>query len=319
MTAFSRFFGRSHVVMLDETFRFNDKLAFTSEKFIQANPRQIKKKLQTRTKLENAAVSLVWATKPPVPAVLNLVCELAREGEFEGRSLQILARYNHDLPKGDDLKSLVGSWPGDVLEPKSCHASKGLEADVVILSDLTSGKYGFPSEYQDDPILDLVLAESERFPHAEERRLLYVAMTRARYKAFLITDQSKASEFALELSDIDYFTAHRGYEAFGQHVHCPMCKTGRVVRLQTGNAFCSNRPVCKYRAAICQRCDEAPIIRSMTEIGQHIATCAESRVVPGSAKPCPRCEHGVLIERSGRFGRFLGCHLFEISGCRGKG
>lgn len=318
MTAFGRYFGPSHVLMLDETFRFNDKLALTSENFIQANPRQIRKQLRTRVEIQEAAVSIVWSDKPAVSAVLDLARELSAEPEFEGKSLQVLARYNHDLPRGNDLRYLHDTWPGKVLEPKSCHASKGLEADVVILSDLISGKYGFPSEHQDDPLLNLVLAEKENYPHAEERRLMYVAMTRARHKAFLISDPAKASEFAIELSGPAYFTAVRGTTAFGPNVDCPMCKTGKVVRLQTGNAFCSNRPVCKYRARVCERCENAPIIRGFTEEGEAFARCADKNC-DRSERPCPKCEHGILIPRKGRFGAFYGCHLFEITRCPGKG
>ncbi len=39
---------------------------------------------------------------------------------------------------------------------------------------------GLPSEIVDDSLLDLVLPEPESSDQAEERRLFYVAMTRAR-------------------------------------------------------------------------------------------------------------------------------------------
>lgn len=38
---------------------------------------------------------------------------------------------------------------------------------------------GFPSEIIDDSLLDMALPASEPFEHAEERRLFYVALTRA--------------------------------------------------------------------------------------------------------------------------------------------
>ena len=60
-------------------------------------------------------------------------------------------------------------------------------------------KYGFPSEVTDDPLLEIVLSKSDSYPHAEERRLMYVAMTRARHKAFIITEDGSQSVFVLEL------------------------------------------------------------------------------------------------------------------------
>jgi DNA helicase IV len=69
----------------------------------------------------------------------------------------------------------------------------------VIVTGLTADRYGFPSEIEDDPLLDLVLAKPDSFPNAEERRLLYVALTRARHQVHLLADRARPSPFALEL------------------------------------------------------------------------------------------------------------------------
>jgi superfamily I DNA/RNA helicase len=61
---------------------------------------------------------------------------------------------------------------------KTIHASKGLEANHVILLNADSGRMGFPSEIVDDPLLSLVSPEEEAFQIAEERRVMYEAMTR---------------------------------------------------------------------------------------------------------------------------------------------
>ncbi len=60
------------------------------------------------------------------------------------------------------------------------HAPKGLGGNHVVILQAESGVKGFPSEIVDDPLLDLVLPQPENFEHAEERRLFYVALTRAR-------------------------------------------------------------------------------------------------------------------------------------------
>ena len=79
------------------------------------------------------------------------------------------------------------------------HAAKGLEADVVVLLDLSVGRYGFPSGVTDDPLLSLVLADADQFPNAEERRLFYVALTRAKRSVHLIVPKSGPSPFAREI------------------------------------------------------------------------------------------------------------------------
>ena len=60
---------------------------------------------------------------------------------------------------------------------------------------------GIPSQIDDDPLLELVLPppHGEAFAYAEERRLFYVALTRARHGTYLITHPTFPSAFVLEL------------------------------------------------------------------------------------------------------------------------
>lgn len=60
---------------------------------------------------------------------------------------------------------------------------------------------GFPSKIHDAPILELLLDNYDAYPYAEERRLYYVALTRAKKKAFLVTVTGQESEFATELKN----------------------------------------------------------------------------------------------------------------------
>lgn len=100
--------------------------------------------------------------------------------------------FNRDWVPNED-------FPGLKITYRTVHGSKGLEADYVVLVNLEFGRHGFPSEIEDDPILNLAMSELETFEHAEERRLLYVALTRAKRQAFLVTKQNKDSMFAVEL------------------------------------------------------------------------------------------------------------------------
>lgn len=99
----------------------------------------------------------------------------------------------------------------------TAHKSKGLQADYVFIINNKQGKMGFPSRIQDSPVLDLLLEQGDNFPFAEERRLFYVAMTRAKQKVILVTLKDKESEFVQELR-AEYDKEMR-QEAF----ICPLC------------------------------------------------------------------------------------------------
>lgn len=105
----------------------------------------------------------------------------------------VLGRYRHDrenFPSGFDC---------DRVKFLTVHTSKGLEADHVIVLGLTAESLGFPSRVEDDPVLQLALPKPQSFPHAEERRLFYVALMRARRSITLVTLAGRESAFALEL------------------------------------------------------------------------------------------------------------------------
>lgn len=87
---------------------------------------------------------------------------------------------------------------GREIEFLTVHKSKGLEADYVILLQCNQDKYGFPSLVDDDSVLSYVLTGEDDYPNAEERRLFYVAITRAKIKTFVLYDESMPSEFVDE-------------------------------------------------------------------------------------------------------------------------
>lgn len=82
---------------------------------------------------------------------------------------------------------------------------------------------GFPSRIQDAAILNLLLDNCDQYPYAEERRLFYVALTRAKKKAFLVTVSNQESEFAMELKE------RYGEELKREQWECPLCG-GRLLK-----------------------------------------------------------------------------------------
>ncbi len=199
------------------------------------------------------------------------------------------ARYNHLKPQG--LASYEAQFPRLNIQFKTVHSAKGLEADYVIVLNVESGWYGFPSTITDDPLLHLVIPRPETFPHAEERRLLYVAITRAKRAVFLLANTARKSIFATEIAEMDGVSDLAG---FARSNPCPDCTTGDL-RIRTGphGQFfgCSNYPDCTY--------------------SRNVTSNQASRTQ--SNETCPGCGSGTLkvrIRRRGGHGSFLGCSKY---------
>lgn len=195
---------------------------------------------------------------------------------------------------------------GVAVEFRTIHRSKGREADYVVLLGLDSGDYGFPSNISDDSVMRLVLSDPEDFVHAEERRLFYVAITRARRSVFLIASRNNPSPFVHDdlLSEpIRSFVEVHGEES--ERFPCPIYQ-GLTVRQVSGSngAFwgCSHYPLCDGKLP-----DPNATMQSPRSLGA-------SRAMPSDAELCPRCGVGHLVTIKGRNGRFLGCSTWSREG-----
>lgn len=188
------------------------------------------------------------------------------------------------------------------------HRSKGSDADYVIVLGMTLGGYGFPSEIVDDPILDLVLAQAEGHPNAEERRLFYVAVTRAKKEVYLLASRTGASSFVEELLSDGYRVTTFG-ELTAQTRSCPRCIEGKLLARKSGDRTfygCSNFPYCDHTEPACPRCSVGLLLRGAG--GFNCSSCGHE------VAECPRC-HNWLAPRTGKYGDFLGCVSFPACDC----
>ncbi len=257
MREFGDHFGAFERLDLATTFRCADRIAAVATDFVLRNPAQIRKTVRTTRKADRPAVFVGLPSGQELPLLkeaLDRVAEDARRHDGASEVL-LLGRYRHLRPR--NLEVLPKQYPGLRFTWMTVHRSKGLEADYAVVLGLCSGKHGFPAEIADDPLFDLVLAASEAHPNAEERRLLYVAITRARRQAYLLADGGPPSEFVTELIDGGY-----DVEMFGRppekDVSCPRCAGGRLERRENargGGVFygCSNFPLCEHTARSCPR------------------------------------------------------------------
>jgi DNA helicase IV len=298
MLDFERIFGFSQTSFLEETFRFNQKLCDFSCKFILQNRNQIKKRVTSKKEGSNPVVSIIRNQNEDTLEQVIRKIDAANNGR---ETVFIVGRYNFLEPP--DLKEMKTKFPDLSIEYTTVHSSKGLEADHVIIVGLTAGQYGFPSEITDDPLLNLVLAKGEDYPNAEERRLFYVALTRAKKHVYILSGEGgRLSEFLTEIQEGNYELEKDSALEIGQH--CPVCKTGEIFQRsgRYGSFYsCSNYPYCEFISKPCPKCQTGYLRRD-----EEAYKCSKNDC-SFAVHICPKCNDGYLVLRSGKFGHFYGC------------
>ena len=260
MTGFRQWFGHGQVLKLEQTFRCPQALCDVSSQFVSKNPAQIPKRVRSVTPPHGPVLQAfqVDGKEKLTDAIDQFVVQLAdgvRNGTISpGRdgkvSVYVLGRYKADRQYVPDRKTRFDRWVD--VSFLTIHSSKGSEADYVILPEMLSAHRGrsFPNRRADDPVLALAMPDGDNFPMGEERRLFYVALTRARRSVTMFTARGQYSSFLRELIDEGTLaiTNTDGQAVLEQT--CPACKQGVLV-LRTGpyGEFhsCSNYPACGFK------------------------------------------------------------------------
>ncbi|XAW88108.1 DNA helicase IV [Vibrio sp. CDRSL-10 TSBA] len=192
-TDFSARFPHSTVHYLDTTYRFNDQIGSVANQFVQQNPHQLPKTLNSFKTQKQKAVYLA-----PSSNVEKILDQLNRQANGI-KSVLLLGRNHYHKPE------LLRDWQNRYLSLKmefmTCHASKGKEADYVIVLAVDEGQ--FPARVKAIHLDGALTQSAHDFAYAEERRLFYVAMTRAKEKVW-VTFSGNGSTFAQELADGNY-------------------------------------------------------------------------------------------------------------------
>ena len=282
---------------LSRTFRFADGILGPSTAFVRRNPEQTQRPLRPARRSEDDGITVITGDNP-ANGLLHALQEIEAKAGGRPRSVLVLGRYHHSLERLRPLgkSSFLEVWFSTV------HAAKGREADYVVVVDLTDDRWGFPSRIEDDPLLEIVLppVSGSSYPFAEERRLFYVAMTRAKIGAYLIADSVRPSRFVAEL-----LRESTGLRVLGELApECPRCPSGRLLPSESRKTLrCSNFPNCEYLAPRCPNCNVgyAIVARNLPQSACTNPACDRPPTI------CPSCGTGVLLVRKGRFGSFWGC------------
>ena len=269
---FERIFQRqTYRGLIELTYRFGQPTAHISNRFIQKNPHQSKKRVTPHVKRTTPIIIKLNTQKTSinVPPDYELVDQQIQalyhkyQSTLFVKTLQIISRYNRDVFRlvhentatygNAELCQITEasaefSWfiPEANQRIKipfcSIHKAKGITRDIIFVINVNSGSHGIPATRGDDPVTEILLSKPDPYPFAEERRLFYVAITRAKERTIIFSHASSISPFVFEINPKLTGT---GVEV------CPRCHKGILVEhvRRDGKVYysCSNfTDGCKY-------------------------------------------------------------------------
>ena len=256
---FDRYFPNSEFINLQENRRNYDKLNRISSDFIMRNEKQEKKKLISKKRNNPNPINIVYYSLNPksnkVLKLYSIILNIAKRNP--NSRILLLGRNNNDINEFTNKNNIFESY--EYTDKITClqnrklnirfmtmHSSKGLEYDDVVILNFKDKLNGFPNKIEDDSVLRF-LKEKEKCQYAEERRLLYVALTRTLNNVYLLAPTYKESVFIEELTNkykvkqlylrIDknlernFYKQQKSNEPFDYRktdIKCPNCKDGKI-------------------------------------------------------------------------------------------
>lgn len=242
---FKKYWGETKVFKIEQTYRFPEWLAKLSGDFVMKNRSQLVKNIRGINCLDPDQI--IEINGPSERTDLNALFFFFLSLPKNAR-IFLIGRYNFDIKRilhceflefkinTSELKISMPKRPDLDIRFYSAHKSKGLQADYVFIINCRDATLGFPSQVEEKDLITITketflwkehnkklgglergsllirawnsLTTTRECEFAEERRLFYVAMTRARKKVFFLTVQNKESPFILELREEDNFKSY---------------------------------------------------------------------------------------------------------------
>lgn len=200
---FERYWGPSEVLRIERTYRFSGELLRISNAFMNSSPNQVHKELVgdpgSDSVLRTITMRMISEAVSRIPP---------------GESIMMLGRFRHDVvflegggfqwrpcPDGRTLTVTPGSDPSRRIVFMTIHGSKGMQADHVFVLNNRTGPGGFPDARGESALIRSLL-EGSGSKADDERRLFYVAMTRARKATYLVVPEDGGSAFVKECREL---------------------------------------------------------------------------------------------------------------------
>lgn len=194
---FENHFANAKTIKLNLNYRSTQNIVGASNEVIKHNKFKVHKDVQASKKSEHKIVVFAGNTEEEnIQFCFDKVKEVLNDGVSNDEILFLYRRSKMFTPyfyrfKNENVR----------VQGKTIHASKGLEAKVVFIIGLTEGNGGFPDIWLEDRIFQVIKKANHDLLMEEERRLFYVAITRAKDKLFLITQKGNESSFLKEIPE----------------------------------------------------------------------------------------------------------------------
>jgi DNA helicase-4 len=311
---FLELMGSGVEMKINHTYRNSQELIDIAGGFVQKNISQIKKKLISPKHIADPIILTEFddSNKPDyamAEAAEKTIERIVNEYGIN-KSILLIGRYNFDSYKifrTGKFSDLPGNrircekFPNVNITFMTVHSAKGLGFDNVIILNMFEGKFGFPCQLEDDPIMRLVRFEDTSIPFAEERRLFYVALTRTKNRVYILTPRRKPSRFLVELIK-DYKILHsqnvnmEPIDFF--RLRCPVC--GYPLKFEFNKNYGLGLYLCTNEPEVCD---------FITNSSSHMHDIYK----------CDKCADGYMIVKLKGNEAFYGCTGYNVhdkSGCR---
>lgn len=282
---------------IQETFRTCEPITKIASDFIQKNPDQIEKEVRGRRTTEyeqrkfTHTINFCKVDRYDTRFIKKVVKTIPKI--HKRQSVYILARVNKQF-ENIDTEELMRLRDDLSIDCATIHKAKGLERDIVIVLGLEGGMYGFPGFRTDDPLVSIFLPPEDKHQSSEERRVMYVAMTRARKQVYILNSEIVESEFVKEIENLakKNRVEYKKY-FFSDQIRrirpCQKCKKegrdGWLIIRRNEHAFPKNsyqsrhRPYRPYNIFLsCNKWDRNK---------GHLPGYCDAKI--SNEKPCPKC------------------------------
>jgi superfamily I DNA/RNA helicase len=195
---FESHFRNARTIKLNLNYRSTQNIVGASNEVIKHNKFKVDKDVFASKKSEHKIVVYSGNSEEEnLQFCFDTVKELLHDGLSNDDILFLYRRSKMFTPYFYRFRD-----KGVKVSAKTIHAAKGLEAKVVFIVGLKEGNGGFPDIWLEDRIFQVIKQANHDLLIEEERRLFYVAITRAKDNLFLITEKGNESSFLKEIPDI---------------------------------------------------------------------------------------------------------------------
>ena len=318
-TNFDEFFANPEITYLKTNYRSSVRIVDLSNQLISKNKEQIKKIINANKALGQQPLffelskRFSYGFKSQIPHVYELIKKLVDEG-VKPHKIMVLSRFNKFLQELEiycGARGIPTEYKAGGVIFYTAHSAKGSQCTHVILTDITSGLYGFPCEIQDSSVMEVAKRFKIQKYIEEERRLFYVALTRSKKYLYLYSiegnnsiflDEIKPNLMKIHVDDLskwellnsEIITNILHEKEISNSLICPDCGKFLVERKGKRGKFlgCSGFPTCTYTYEfedITKRYEDQTIL-TINDLPRHCIKCGSR-----------------LAVRKGKYGGFLGC------------